>query len=157
MNWLGQKYKQELFLPNVYLDQFEMDLMRLTTTGYVIEYEIKISRSDFKNDSKKGRVRWGKLINKHEKLKNGKSKSNRFYYVVPEHLVTADEVPEFAGLMYHIPNTEVFYVVKNAPMMHKNKAFKTIKDFIKLAIKCSIRERSWRERYNKLKNGSGKF
>lgn len=151
INWLGTQYKQDLFLPNTYLDQFEMDVMRLNRQGYVTEYEIKISRSDFKNDAKKGRIVYGRSTNKYEKYENKKSKSNRFFYVVPKDLIGVDEVPTFAGLIYYDERFGSFQIVKNAPMMHKNKYFKTANDFLNLAIKCSLREFGWKHKYFNLK------
>lgn len=44
----------DLIIPNFYLNSpFEMDVCKITKAGIVYEYEIKISRSDFKNDFKK--------------------------------------------------------------------------------------------------------
>lgn len=50
---------------------------------------------------------------------------NRFSYAVPEGLVDVSEVPDYAGLMY-IKINPVFHrseiqVIKNAPLLHKNK------------------------------------
>ena len=53
---------------------------------------------------------------------------NYFYYVVPEGLVTEDEVPEYAGLIYVyatvIGNGKIYYQfqeIKAAPRLHGNK------------------------------------
>lgn len=44
---------------------------------------------------------------------------NRFYFAVPEGLVTVDEIPEYAGLIYFGELSA--RVVKQAPYLHKDK------------------------------------
>lgn len=104
---------------NVYLGGSECDFVGIRKSGYWAEYEIKVSRSDFFNDKKK--------INKHAKLSdcfNFKSSGrflvpNYFFYVVPNGMVSIDEMPKYAGLIYiHDYRMEV---VKNAPRLHKEK------------------------------------
>jgi hypothetical protein len=147
---------------NTYFFENESDFLSFTGAGYCYEYEIKISRSDFKADFKKPRFKMlshglkgfskavikGKtqewLCNFHS-YRNGsfmykkehpgmtwisykdiqKNTANRFYYVVPENLISLDECPDFAGLIY-IKKYENQYVdyckcieVKKAPMLHK--------------------------------------
>ena len=46
---------------------------------------------------------------------------NYFFFVVPENLVSIEEVPDYAGLMYMLPDY-TFMVVKKAPLLHKEKA-----------------------------------
>ena len=71
---------------------WECDVLSITKSGYATEYEIKISRSDFKADFKKP---------KHRGFEKGiGGMICRFWYVVPNGMITADEVPEYAGLMY---------------------------------------------------------
>jgi hypothetical protein len=41
--------------------------------------------------------------------------------VVPENLVTANEEPEYAGLMYVTENGR-YDIIKKAPIIHKTKA-----------------------------------
>lgn len=152
IDWLGFKYKSDLFITNTYLDRYEMDVMRLNQKGMVTEYEIKISKADFKNDAKKGGNFFGKMTTKYGKYEEGKSKCNRFYYVVPKDLISVSELPKFAGLIYFYEDTNKFEIVKNAPLMHKRKHFKTELDYIKLAIKCNHREMGWKQKYHNLKN-----
>ena len=93
--------------PTVFFDKYEADLLEITKAGYSYEYEIKVSKSDFKNDSKKTS---GYLCTKEtnfekipqykiDTLKNGE-RVNYFYYLVPKNLIKLDEVPEYAGLIY---------------------------------------------------------
>lgn len=114
---------KDMCLANFYFDTFECDVFRLQSNGFFIEYEIKISRSDFLNDFKK--KRYG--VDKHQNIKEGK-RCNRFYFVVPEGLIKATEVPPHCGLIYY--NGVYLTVVKNAKLLTKEKIkpayFKTL-------------------------------
>jgi hypothetical protein len=88
--------------PNVFFAGFEADILEITGSGYCHEIEVKISRADFLGDMKKSRAfvkGIGENVIKHEQIQSGK-RVNRFSYVVPEGLVTPEEVPEYAGLFY---------------------------------------------------------
>lgn len=149
-----QRSGYEIVIPNFYLGNFEMDVFRRMKTGYIYEYEIKISRSDFFNDFKKFRKRrkvephqnyssykffdYEKIL-KHDELRNGDGQANRFYFVVPEGLVALDEVPKHAGLIYYKSQWKTFKIVKNAPLLHKKKK-DDVKFFQELATSLSFRE-----------------
>lgn len=105
----------------------ECDVISISKSNFIYEYEVKISRSDFKADFKKPKhtlITEGKYIK--ESVKN-KAKttfylvSNYFYFVVPENLITIDEIPEYAGLIYINEKME-FNTIKKAPLIHKTKA-----------------------------------
>jgi len=83
----------DIVIPNYYHGMYEMDVFRLTRAEYIYEYEIKISRSDFFVDFKKDNGR------KHDKIKTGKG-PNRFFFVVPTGLISIEECPKHAGLIY---------------------------------------------------------
>ena len=112
------------FTENLNVYDWESDVLKITKSGYAYEFEIKISRADFKNDFKHKKK-------KHTLLESKESSSkmpNYFYYVVPEGLVTEDEVPEYAGLIYVyatvIGNDRIYYQfqeIKAAPRLHGNK------------------------------------
>jgi hypothetical protein len=128
----------DIVLPNFYVGFYEMDVFRLLPTGYLYEYEIKISRGDFKNDFKKG--------SKHSLMATGKSKCNRFYFCTPEGLIHPNEIPDYAGLIeFHVnTNGEVCsgILTKNAKMLHKNKVDEQF--YKDIAYKLSFREVQWR-------------
>ena len=112
------------FTENLNVYDWESDVLKITKSGYAYEFEIKISRGDFKNDFKHKKKKHLLLENK----ENSSKMPNYFYYVVPEGLVTEDEVPEYAGLIYvHatiIGNSRVYYQfqeIKGAPKLHSNK------------------------------------
>lgn len=117
---------------------YECDLFAMTRAGYSTEYEIKISRSDFKADAAKGKEGWKwnhdapgrskleKVVEprKHERLANADTTGpSRFFFVVPFHLVEISDVPEWAGLMYAERNGRrmVFKEMKPAPKLHRAK------------------------------------
>lgn len=86
------KYRIE----NLYVFNWESDLLFLTQAGYWYEIEIKISRSDFFCDAKKKVGKYSKA----EFLSNpDKFAPNYFYYAVPKGLITLDEIPSHAGLI----------------------------------------------------------
>jgi hypothetical protein len=134
-NTLIEKTGDKVF-PNVYIGCFEADIMELTKSGYAVEYEVKITRADFHNDAKKQKVYATQPPkSKYEILQEGK-RVNRFYYIVPEGLITESEIPEFAGLIYarirkvsyysfekgHYEKEKMFFLtVKPAPILAKEK------------------------------------
>lgn len=103
-------------LRNLFVFGWESDLLFLSKSGTWTEIEIKISRSDFQADLKK--------TEKHFTLADKEKwmKPNRFFYAVPEGLVTPDEVPDYAGLIWVMDNGFHSIVIqKPAPELHKHK------------------------------------
>jgi len=103
-------------LNNLYVFGWESDVLHLTKSGYWYEFEIKITKSDFKNDFKH-------KTNKHLNIlknKDNTRKPNYFSYVVPENMVTVEEVPEYVGLIY-VGEYGRLKTIKEAPKLHKEK------------------------------------
>lgn len=124
---LNDKYTYSDYkLFNTFVFDFESDFFCMSKSGYVIECEIKVSRSDFFADFKK--ADWNKKT-KHEILKDKliTFKPNKFYFVVPDGLIKKEEVPEYAGLIY-VSNT--YKTIKESPFLHKEKLMDNI-DFVK--------------------------
>lgn len=118
-------YEYKLF--NFYMFNSESDFFCVSTSGYVVEVEIKISKSDFKNDFKKT---LSSGVNKHQNLKSSATyKPNKFYFAVPEGLIKKEDVPDYAGLIY-VKSSATSYVVKEAKFLHKTKHFENIR-FVK--------------------------
>ena len=142
-------------IDGLYVFGWESDKLLETRSGYIYEFEIKISRADFKNDFKHKRNKhivlnspftgekylpefwdfyesnkrrfasveaWEKYCEKHGRtcLVANHKKPNYFYYVVPENMITADDVPEYAGLIY-VTEDGWLKTVKKAPLLHKEK------------------------------------
>lgn len=101
-------------LCNLYVYDWESDYLTITRSGIAYECEIKISKQDFLNDSKKH--------NKHVIIAEGrlpKGRPNYFYYAVPDGLISVEEVPEHAGLIYVRPYD--IRIVKEAKKVHGGK------------------------------------
>ena len=168
---------QKYVIENLYVFRWESDKLIETRSGLIYEYEIKVSRSDYKNDFKNKKDKhvilegkeehipsyeehkmrmgyYGKDGDKYYRTENFK-KPNYFYYAVPEGLVDVSEVPEYAGLIYVLPEGvqeskdgkwcfEGFYVVKKAPKLHDKKY---TDDELSLGEKFYYNMLSWTGKY----------
>lgn len=147
LSW-AQSSNYDILLPNYFFGSYEIDVFKLSKSMFVTEYEIKVSKADFKKDFKKGSYYRKGL--KHENLANGTGGPNRFFFVVPSGLVSASDVPVHAGLIeYTGGEWGTFHVVKNAKLLHNQKQTPDI--FRRLAQTLSVREQVYREKYNRLK------
>lgn len=124
--------------PNIRLDAFyqngEMDLISVNKSDFLTEFEIKISRSDFKADCKKRKHSMRKFLDK---------LPNYFYYVTPKDLIKVEEVPDYAGLIYidfeQKYLTDYVQTIKKSPLAHK----KAIDQSTKLQIGHLLMWRMW--------------
>lgn len=116
--------KADLVVPNVHFLMGEQDFLEITKAGFAYEYEIKVSRSDYLADFKKVVVEsWQQCsrmekgpVYKHKVLAGEQPREvemswgnrvllkvpKRFFFVVPEGMVSPDEVPDYAGLIYAV-------------------------------------------------------
>lgn len=94
--------------------QGQQDVISVSKTGLLLEYEIKISRGDFFRDA--GKARKVLFANPETQFEN---LPNHFYYVVPEDLISIEELPKYAGL-YYITDGQMF-LKKKAPAIHSYK------------------------------------
>lgn len=121
---LEYKYMKlaKYMLANSFIFKWESDFFVLNKNGYCVEFEIKISRSDFKNDKKK--IKKHILLENKSDLSRSKIKQeilpNKFYYVVPNNLISLEEIPQYAGLIY-INDNNSLRTIKEAPFIHKDK------------------------------------
>jgi hypothetical protein len=101
----------------------ECDVISVSKSDYIYEYEIKTSRADFKKDFIK--EKHTHIINeKYTKTIKGQLTyllPNYFSFVTPKDLITIDEVPDYAGLIYMNEDSS-FEVVKKPKLLHKTKA-----------------------------------
>lgn len=142
----------ELIVPNSCLFSWEADVLTVTKAGFIHEFEIKISRGDFKVDAKKERAQllvdpvlqgyWGPRT---------VSRPNYFHYVVPEGLIAAEEVPSYAGLIYaesFAKGHRLYYglsrVVKEPSRLHGEK----ITEAQRRQLDRALIVRYWRLRLN---------
>jgi len=132
-DFFRKKHKQ--VIPNIFLYDWESDLIGVTKSDYVNEYEIKTSVSDFKSDFKK---------DKHSFFKNktGKKIPNHFWYAVPEGLIDIKDIPSYAGLIHIRKKNKTRYtaqIIKKAPKLISTK----INEIQQNHINTSLYYRFW--------------
>ncbi len=136
---LEEHYKKsaKYCLSNMFVFDWESDIFVLQrSTGYSYDIEIKISRPDFFNDFKKwekhsvisqGKKPYATGTNtdgsRHYEYRDHSFRPNKFYFCVPDGLVSIKEIPNYCGLMYIVDmgTDHVMKIVKEAPFLHKNK------------------------------------
>jgi len=140
---LKKRKKRSRVIPNFTpKGWWETDVCEITKSGFFREYEIKVTRADFLNDSSKSReVRraWNPQTltydiwsteNKHQMVgSRAPGCPSQFWFVVPENLVAAEEVPDWAGLIYirhgvHGRSRRAYFSereIKAAPRLHRSK------------------------------------
>lgn len=158
-------------LENLYVFSWESDKLIETRSGLFYEFEIKISRPDFKNDFKKKNkhvILEGKETHiptfdglepkykeRYEKnyLVSHFKKPNYFYYAVPEGMIDKEDVPDYAGLIYVMPDDGEFKfnylkLVKMAPKLHD---IKYTDDDLNLGEKFYYNMLSWKDKFHYLR------
>lgn len=105
-------------VPNCGVFGWIADLIRVTPRLLTAEYEIKISRADFRADTKGGHKKFRQLcLTEGESYRAaGRPVPNYFWYVAPPGIIPRDEIPTYAGL---IEVTSCFQTVRPAPRLHK--------------------------------------
>ena len=99
-------------VPNIYIYSWESDLVAMTKDNFLFEFEIKISRSDYKADFKK---------EKHKLMLKGKG-ANKFYFVT-DFPLQIREIPKYAGWILVQDKVKI---MKKAPFMHKKRVKKDV-------------------------------
>ena len=132
------KSNPKYIVENLYVFDWESDMLIKTRSGYWYEVECKISFADFKNDFKNKRQ-------KHELLKTGDEKHRRpnyFYYCVPWYLSgkVLPLLPDYAGLVVLTEDGKL-KEVKRTPMLHNNKY---TNEELKLCDKFYYAYRNWK-------------
>lgn len=116
LRFVNHKY----LINNAYLFEWESDFFSVSEALYLYEYEIKVSKSDFKDDfNKKG---------KHRLLESAvpdsfQKKPNKFFYAVPKGLIPSYMIPDYAGLIEVSSADEPANIIKDAPFLHREKLF----------------------------------
>tara|TARA_R100000656_G_scaffold122724_1_gene98553 strand:- start:425 stop:982 length:558 start_codon:yes stop_codon:yes gene_type:complete len=132
-------------VPNIHFFDYgygETDLLvvREGKKRLIYDIEIKVSKADYKRDFKKvvkherlekgtltKRRRWSfkpqegkrRMIKANEALKLN-DRPNRFFFAVPEGLITEEELPPYAGLLY-IDNRGNVTKIKEGKLLHKEE------------------------------------
>ena len=157
--WTEKKIQDKLrmyFMPpntkkyeitNLYVYGWESDYLAVTKSMLAYEVEIKVSKADFNNDFKNKQDKHllfedGNVIGRFPK---GSSMPNYFYYAVPDGLISVNEVPDYAGLLYVQPWGITF--VKQ-PKKLTDEKFDPVKLYI--ADKFYYNMLNWKDKYEKL-------
>ncbi len=104
----------------------EQDVIQVTPSWYINEFEIKISRKDYKADFHKKASFWSRnryfSVKKHDLLSgevpppvSNVVLPRRFTFVLPSDLASQVDIPEYAGLIVY--NGESCSVEKKAPVL----------------------------------------
>lgn len=126
-NYLHQccDFEQTLVLTNYFHADWEADILMVDQEGNSHEIEIKLSKSDFKNDFKKAYIhqKTGEKFLKHDKISCGDYVCNRFSFLLPMGMIDHQSIPKHCGIIefYHNPDrweTE-FFVVREAIPIHQ--------------------------------------
>jgi hypothetical protein len=100
-------------IPNKCL-KYECDLISFNLSEYLNEFEIKVTRADFKHERVKER--------KHKWLVTGKpakNKPNYFWFATPFDLIQPEEINPLYGLIYVSDKT--IKIIKRPKLLHKTK------------------------------------
>jgi len=118
----------------MFVFDWESDVFVLQkASNYSYDIEIKISKADYLHDftkwEKHSIIKNGLMPYVHGKNPDGswhyeyrdhKFRPNKFYFCVPDGLITRQDVPDYCGLMYIMGASEEMRIVKDAPFLHKN-------------------------------------
>lgn len=113
---LKNRYNHLIALTNIYFYAMnESDLILITFDNKVMEFEIKVSRQDYKADFNK--------VKKHDRfhrIDNLELVPNWFYYVCPDGVINVKDIPEYAGLItiYEYGMKKYCKIIKPAPVLH---------------------------------------
>jgi len=123
LKFFSHKYQ----LNNSFVYEWESDFFTITELDYAFEFEIKVSRGDFKDDfNKKDKHQ---LLEAVECTENHK-RPNKFFYATPKNLLSTSMIPSYAGLIEVDPVDRIAHIVKDAPYLHKEKSFFHLKDLL---------------------------
>lgn len=137
---------QEWMCPNLHVPGwFEIDFFSLTTAGFMVEHEIKLSVSDFRADSRKScfvherdehgkQILWkGEQRTKHGRIALGDTHGPRiFWYVCPEEMLQPADVPVWAGLKWATRYN--LQIKKQAPRLHSTPVSQAVRDHLHLSL-----------------------
>lgn len=110
-------------LKNTYVFHWESDFFCISSSGYVYEIEIKISRADFKNDFKKSLSLQGSPL-KHDYLLDSSKefRPNKFFFACPDGLINLEDIPAQYGLIWVNEKGFARYI-RDSKFLHKKKLF----------------------------------
>lgn len=107
----------------------ELDVISVSKSGYVSEFEVKVSRSDFKADAKKRKWQYFESL-------TSKYIPNYFTYVCPIGLIQEEDIKPYMGLIWYEDDTLV--IIRKPKRIHSFR-----QDTLKLITKI-VTITNWR-------------
>lgn len=97
-------FEKEIVLTNHFQADWEADILIINAEGFSHEIEIKLSKSDFKNDFKKSYVNTatGEKFLKHDKICCGDYICNSFSFLFPMGMIEHSVILNIAELLSFI-------------------------------------------------------
>lgn len=139
---MRERRRRNFVLPNYTPAKWwECDVFEITAAGFFREYEIKLTLGDFKADAKKFDIfltGYYPNMQEHRRMKHdlmGQPCGPRqFWYVVPEGMLTPEQVPEWSGLITMHDRGEDYrpywryseILEKKAPILHQHPCDKIV-------------------------------
>ncbi len=123
-------FDKEMVLTNFFHSDWEADILLINDSGFSHEIEIKLSKSDFKNDFKKFYMnqRSGEKFLKHDKIGCGDYICNSFSFLLSMGMMDHKEIPKHCGIIefYHNEdNWETnFYIIREPQTIHQDSYWK---------------------------------
>ena len=149
-------FDKEIVLTNFFHSDWEADILSIDNSGFSHEIEIKLSKSDFKNDFKKfyTNQKSGEKFLKHDKIGCGDYICNAFSFLLPMGMIAHDEIPVHCGIIefYHNPDSweTEFYESRKPTQVHQQKFWDLVDKDLMLRLMA-------RNYYFKKLEAKGKF
>lgn len=149
-------FEKDLVLTNHFHSDWEADILVVNSAGFSHEFEIKLSRSDFKNDFKKNyqNTTTKERFLKHDKISCGDYICNQFSFLLPMGMIQPDEIPPHCGIVEFDHNPDnwqtIFHVVRKPSVVHHENFWKLVDKDLMLKILA-------RNFYYKKLEAKGKF
>lgn len=129
------KKQHELTVPNITTchEFWEADLLSMTKSGFLHEFEIKATRSDWAKEKRiienmlddGCKLRRAQSLSKQFSEKEDLGISpNYFWLCAPSGVIWEEEIPDYAGVIeiYEFRQKHRIKIIKNAPRLHNGKA-----------------------------------
>lgn len=119
-------FEKEIVLTNHFQADWEADILVINAEGFSHEIEIKLSKSDFKNDFKKSYVNasTGEKFLKHIKICCGDYICNSFSFLLPMGMIEHSAIPEHCGIIEFYHNVDSweteFYLIRKPVKVHED-------------------------------------
>ena len=119
-------FDKEVVLTNFFHSDWEADILSINNAGFSHEIEIKLSKSDFKNDFKKKYTnqKTGEKFLKHDKIGCGDYICNAFSFLLPMGMIDYQSIPDHCGIIEFYHNEDSweteFYKIREPKTIHQD-------------------------------------